>query len=473
MSLEAHVERIENNPFRSMSANPIQEPKIESLLESMQEDSGGFWDNIMARPAGNVEVEGLMDLANYDGPLELAYGHHRLETLRRMGVETINIIVKQLDDEQMLRVMANENKGDWNYGNMLVILETVDQVRQQICNSANAYDSYEDYVAAGLTFFTRAKDFTDSQNLANIGFKRTAKFLGETWSESDCRFAMNTLKAVEAGTVTREQITDMPSVGAMNAFQVLAETIRENGDILPYFQAKLIDDVHTLIIDPDKAPPVSAIKGCKKMAKEGKHPLKYLKTRSIVPFDMIAELVTLCEGETPVFPASDIPTIEGLGDQVEDPADLVKKVEEAIQAKLDRKVKAASKGGDDTGEEATGSSAEANAAIEAAESEVVEGSAGVTIEALEGLDEMDDEIAATPLGAMTATFIQSASTFAQQAHEVASKAPALEGDLLDRTAAAFEATFLPLVRLGLAIYGEQDLVRFVEKEAAPVEDDDE
>ena len=52
----------------------------------------------MARPKGNL--------------FELAYGHHRLEVLKQIFGDnyTIEVIVRNLNDDQMLQIMTNENK---------------------------------------------------------------------------------------------------------------------------------------------------------------------------------------------------------------------------------------------------------------------------------------------------------------------------------------------------------------------------
>lgn len=89
------LSQVHPNPHRDMDRYPILEEKIDRLQESIQ--STGFWENIIARPT-------------QDG-VELAYGHHRLEALRREFPpdHEIEIIVRDLTDSEMLKIMAREN----------------------------------------------------------------------------------------------------------------------------------------------------------------------------------------------------------------------------------------------------------------------------------------------------------------------------------------------------------------------------
>jgi len=105
------------NPFRDMDRYPIHPQKILQLKASI--NSTGFWDNVVAREAGN-------------GKIELAYGHHRLTALKAMVEEGASIlingertkltmstefdwIVRPLDDEEMLKIMAHENLDEWGH----------------------------------------------------------------------------------------------------------------------------------------------------------------------------------------------------------------------------------------------------------------------------------------------------------------------------------------------------------------------
>jgi ParB-like chromosome segregation protein Spo0J len=40
---------------------------------------------------------------------EIAFGHHRIEATRALGLETVPIEVRELSDWQMVRMLASEN----------------------------------------------------------------------------------------------------------------------------------------------------------------------------------------------------------------------------------------------------------------------------------------------------------------------------------------------------------------------------
>lgn len=94
------VADIRPNPFRDLERCPLQEGKVAALVESIR--TTGFWDNIEARPGR-------------DNKPEIAYGHHRVEALRRLRGEDakIALTIKDLDDAMMLKKMAHENMQEW------------------------------------------------------------------------------------------------------------------------------------------------------------------------------------------------------------------------------------------------------------------------------------------------------------------------------------------------------------------------
>ena len=100
--MKVKLKNVLPNPFRDMNNYPIHPQKIELLKKSIE--STEFWENVVARDAGN-------------GQIELAYGHHRITALRDLyGPETeFNWIVRDLDDEEMLKIMADENAQEWGH----------------------------------------------------------------------------------------------------------------------------------------------------------------------------------------------------------------------------------------------------------------------------------------------------------------------------------------------------------------------
>lgn len=83
------------NPFRDFDLHPIDQPQVERLKASINAD--GFWASVVARPAA--------DSNGY----QMAFGHHRMEAARQLGLEVAPIEVRDLDDRQMVRMLAAEN----------------------------------------------------------------------------------------------------------------------------------------------------------------------------------------------------------------------------------------------------------------------------------------------------------------------------------------------------------------------------
>lgn len=108
--MKISVKDLRPNPFRDMKRYPINAAKVEALKASIK--ATDFWDNIVVRRAPDG-----------DG-FQMAYGHHRLEALKALKIESVDLPVRELDDATMLRMLANENMEEWGV-NAAVMQETV------------------------------------------------------------------------------------------------------------------------------------------------------------------------------------------------------------------------------------------------------------------------------------------------------------------------------------------------------------
>ena len=100
MKMKIALKNVLPNPFRHLDRYPIREEKIEALEKSIKDTD--FWENIVARDAGN-------------GQIEIAYGHHRMVALRNLYPDTqeFDFILKKIDDTNMCKIMAHENMDEW------------------------------------------------------------------------------------------------------------------------------------------------------------------------------------------------------------------------------------------------------------------------------------------------------------------------------------------------------------------------
>ena len=109
--IKVDLARIDANPFRDIESYPFDEAKIERLTESI--NSTGFWPNVIVRKTGTR--------------YQCAYGHHRLNAAKRAGVTKAHVVLKELSDDEMLRMMVDENATEYGH-DFFTILNSVSAV---------------------------------------------------------------------------------------------------------------------------------------------------------------------------------------------------------------------------------------------------------------------------------------------------------------------------------------------------------
>ena len=237
--VQAKLNNVKQNPFRDMEMFPIDmTTKVPSLVESMQKT--GVWPSIIVRPKDNMidgkvlDQDELVAYINSGADLsevvwEKAFGHHRQAAVEALGFDEMPVIPQIKTDEEMLLMMALENKEGFG-SSVNSALETVRQVHQNLQASIADFDDYEQYVEAngGVVancFFTSSKQFLAAQKA--VGFKTVKRFLGETWNDRDVRAPFAVLKAVENGFFHQEDIVNVPSLGLLEEIASIARVIFE------------------------------------------------------------------------------------------------------------------------------------------------------------------------------------------------------------------------------------------------------
>jgi hypothetical protein len=99
------LSKIKDNPFRDKKINPMDEKRIEELVESIH--STDFWKGVYGREKNGI--------------VEIAFGHHRIDAARKSGLKEIPIEIMEFDEKDMLMRMARENLR----GELLTCLEIV------------------------------------------------------------------------------------------------------------------------------------------------------------------------------------------------------------------------------------------------------------------------------------------------------------------------------------------------------------
>lgn len=187
------ISQLRPNPFRELDDYPIDREKVDKLKESISET--GFWGTIVARKKGNA--------------YEIAFGHHRqvaLVELQQEGVigksEKVDIIVRDLTNEQMIQLMARENLEEWGT-NAYIEAQTVESTIRAY--GAGEIDLPEVERNARKETIRTTPGSGGSYTMASV-----AAFLG--WTKADgqpnhaCNVAFQMLDAFELGIVSRKEL---------------------------------------------------------------------------------------------------------------------------------------------------------------------------------------------------------------------------------------------------------------------------
>ena len=95
-TIKIKLKDLQPNPYKNqINGGKLNPEKIEKLKESINKD--GFWAGLQCR--------------KYDGVYQIPFGHHRVEAAKQvLGKDTaIEIPLLDLSEEQMVRMLANEN----------------------------------------------------------------------------------------------------------------------------------------------------------------------------------------------------------------------------------------------------------------------------------------------------------------------------------------------------------------------------
>jgi ParB-like chromosome segregation protein Spo0J len=139
---EVTLSQLSPNPFRDIDTYPFDEEKITRLQESIS--STGFWPTVIARAAGSG--------------YEIAFGHHRIEAAKREGIKKATILVDSLSDEEMLKMMVDENAIEYGH-DFLSTLNSVGSVVNAFGRGAIELDPVSDE-ARGRSSFINDKPFS-------------------------------------------------------------------------------------------------------------------------------------------------------------------------------------------------------------------------------------------------------------------------------------------------------------------------
>jgi hypothetical protein len=197
------VSKIDSNPYRRIDKYPINREKVEALKCSINQT--GFWDNILLRQNGER--------------FQLAYGHHRLTAIKELGIESVDVPVKVLDDATMLRVMANENMDEWK-ASPAVINETVLAAKEFIDAELAKYETWEEARSDKniRALFNSQEDWATPKG-RGAGRDTILAFLGGNWKQWMIQEALETIKSDKEGKVDRRAAETLQSIKSAQSFK--------------------------------------------------------------------------------------------------------------------------------------------------------------------------------------------------------------------------------------------------------------
>ena len=155
--LSVPIDVIDANPFRLLAHYPYNEHKLETLQRSIADV--GLWEGVIARLKENR--------------YEIAFGHHRIEAARRSGLGKVMLIVRDLNDEQMLQFMGRENMEEYN-SEFILMLETWEATHKFL--SGNAGRSPQAIEIASLLGWTQMQTVRDTAQLNDTARACNAAF---------------------------------------------------------------------------------------------------------------------------------------------------------------------------------------------------------------------------------------------------------------------------------------------------------
>jgi len=227
------VSDLNPNPFRNIEKYEINRDKVKALKASIEQTT--FWDNVLARPLrghskvvvnyvldeyGNPAIESEYHIVVgpfagdahgagiyiNDGPnskqgcyefpkFELAYGHHRHVALKELGIEEVDIPIRDLDDATMLRIMANENLSDWA-ATPGVINETVFAAKEFLDGELGKASDINHVAKSIHVMFGSNSQFQQCKQ-DGVGHSIIKKFLGDNWSKHMIQEALAVYRSVK------------------------------------------------------------------------------------------------------------------------------------------------------------------------------------------------------------------------------------------------------------------------------------
>ena len=215
------------NPYRDLVGYRYLEYKIEKLMESIR--ATGYGDNTVGRILP-------------DNKLQIAYGHHGLEALRRLYPldSEHEFIVQNLSNDAMMQMMARENDETCG-GDLRTVMRNVAAVVQALATGELSPDSFRIPENTPHETIRYAPSYIEGIEPSVNRWEHpytvasVASYLGYTHEDQargvrpaqNVQAALNVLELIELGFYRKEQLNDsryQNDRGAVKVKYVLGET---------------------------------------------------------------------------------------------------------------------------------------------------------------------------------------------------------------------------------------------------------
>jgi hypothetical protein len=145
--------------------------------------------------------------------LQLAYGHHRWFALQELGIEEIDVPVRDIDDATMLRIMAEENL-DWSTS-PAVVIQTVQVAKEYL--DAELAKEWKDSDKSVRVLFDSEHAYNQARRKeGGVGKPTILKFLGGNWKHWVVRYATEILGDK---SINREAVNIIPTMRQAKSFK--------------------------------------------------------------------------------------------------------------------------------------------------------------------------------------------------------------------------------------------------------------
>jgi len=235
------IEQLLPNPYRNLDEKYFKESVILELIKSMQDT--GVWAGIIARPKGKK--------------YEIAFGHHRLEAMKRLEIKEAPIDIQEnLSELFMLKMMIYENgSGDDEGRETKVIIDEIGKAKELLEEELAKCATWKDCAKLELSALFKGGEKGFRAYIGNkrkVGTELIVNFLGNAYLKNTQHYIFLTdtkNKTVEID-IKAAELFEKPGHARAFVKYVNDEKI-EKEEQMPLAE-RIIDRIEKSITDEDK-----------------------------------------------------------------------------------------------------------------------------------------------------------------------------------------------------------------------------